>query len=90
MSLLAWQRYLHLFWPFEPLQHTASFLMQASVLPPQAELVRGDVYQFSTLERAVADSNVMFIATGSRPAFDPFGPFNVDHQVSASDMHAAL
>ena len=64
--------------------------MQASVLPPSVELVRGDVYQFSTLERALADSNVMFIATGSRPAFDPFGPFNVDYQVSlAADMHDA-
>jgi len=56
--------------------------MQASVLPPQVELVRGDVFQFSTLERSLADSNVMFIATGSRPALDPFGPFNIDYQVS--------
>ena len=87
---MSWQRRQHLFWIYELLAQTASFHMQASVLPPQAELVRGDVYQFSTLERAVADSNVMFIATGSRPAFDPFGPFNVDYQVSASDMHAAL
>ncbi|CAL5220361.1 g2361 [Coccomyxa viridis] len=52
----------------------------ASLLPPSVELVKGDVYQFSTLERALADSNVMFIATGSRPALDPFGPFNVDYQ----------
>ena len=54
------------------------------MLPPQVELVRGDVYQFSTLERAPADSNVMFIATGSRPALDPFGPFNVDYQASSA------
>ena len=64
--------------------------MQASLLPPSVELVKGDVYQFSTLERALADSNVMFIATGSRPALDPFGPFNVDYQVSrAPDMRDA-
>ena len=56
-------------------------LVQAGILPPQAELVRGDVYQFSTLERALEDSNVMLIATGSRPALDPFGPFNIDFQV---------
>ena len=64
--------------------------MQASVLPPSVELVRGDVYQFSTLERALADSNVMFIATGSRPAFDPFGPFNVDYQVSRAAHDTCL
>ena len=56
-------------------------LVQAGILPPQAELVRGDVYQFSTLERALEDSNVMLIAIGSRPALDPFGPFNIDFQV---------
>ena len=56
-------------------------LVQAGILPPQAQLVKGDVYQFSTLERALEDSNVMLIATGSRPALDPFGPFNIDFQV---------
>ena len=64
--------------------------MQASVLPPQAQLVKGDVYQFSTLERAVADSNVMFIATGSRPALDPFGPFNIDYQVRVPALPFAV
>ena len=61
-------------------------LVQAGILPPQAELVRGDVYQFSTLERALEDSNVMLIATGSRPALDPFGPFNIDFQVYQTSL----
>ena len=64
--------------------------MQASILPPQAQLVKGDVFQFSTLERAVADSDVMFIATGSRPALDPFGPFNIDYQVRVPALPTAV
>ena len=69
-------------------QKQYSIDVQASKLPQQAQLVKGDVYQFSTLERAMADSNVMFIATGSRPAFDPFGPFNIDYQVLLTDTRS--
>ncbi len=32
-----------------------------------------------------ACSNVMIIATGTRPALDPLGPFNVDYQVTILD-----
>ena len=34
-------------------------------------------------------SNVLLIATGSRPAFDPFGPFNVDYQGTVNLVTAA-
>lgn len=89
MPWRAVQKFRQVFRHHEPCFYVLLY-MQASVLPPQVELVRGDVYQFSTLERAVADSNVMFIATGSRPALDPFGPFNIDYQASrAPDMQKA-
>jgi hypothetical protein len=55
--------------------------MQAGVLPLNVELIKGDVYQFSTLQQALGDCNVVLVATGSRPALDPFGPFNIDYQV---------
>ena len=54
---------------------------QASLLPRSVELYQGDVFQFSTLHNALGDANVMFIATGSRPALDPFGPFQIDYEV---------
>ena len=56
--------------------------MQAGLLPLNVELVKGDVYQFSTLQQALGDCNVVLVATGSRPALDPFGPFNIDYQVT--------
>ena len=43
----------------------------------------GDVYQFSTLHDAIGEANVLFIATGSRPALDPFGPFTIDYEARA-------
>ncbi|KAK9840228.1 hypothetical protein WJX74_005949 [Apatococcus lobatus] len=43
-------------------------------------VVKGDVYQLATLPPAVEGSNVMIIATGTRPALDPLGPFSVDYQ----------
>ena len=52
--------------PFEPLAQTASFLTQASDMPPQAELVRGECIPIlhsgvQSLDRAVANSNVMSV-----------------------------
>jgi hypothetical protein len=37
----------------------------------------------------IARSNVLLIATGSRPALDPFGPFNVDYQGTVNLVTAA-
>ena len=35
-------------------------------------------------------SNVMIIATGTRPALDPLGPFSVDYQVTHPSLIAWL
>ena len=53
-------------------------------------LVEGDVYQYQTLPRAMKGCNVVICATGSRPAMDPLGPFNVDYQGTKNLVTAAL
>jgi uncharacterized protein YbjT (DUF2867 family) len=50
------------------------------VLPPQAELVTGDVLDRASLEAAMADSTVVLCATGASPSFDPTGPYKVDYE----------
>ncbi|MBO9998971.1 MAG: NAD(P)H-binding protein [Cyanobacteria bacterium SID2] len=47
-------------------------------LPPQVELVTGDVLQRDRLGEAIGDSTVLICATGARPSFDPSGPYQVD------------
>ena len=51
-----------------------------TILPPQAELVIGDVLNRASLEAAIADSTVILCATGARPGFDPTAPYQVDYQ----------
>ena len=45
------------------------------------EVVKGDVFQFSSLPKAFGDSNALIICTGATERADPLGPFNVDYQV---------
>ena len=40
-------------------------------------------------QRWIVRSNVLLIASGSRPALDPFGPFNVDYQGTVNLVTAA-
>lgn len=50
------------------------------ILPPETELVLGDVLNRDSLEKAIGDSNVLFCATGASPSLDPTGPYQVDYQ----------
>lgn len=50
------------------------------VLPPEAELVTGDILDRASLEAAMADSTVVLCATGASPSFDPTGPYKVDYE----------
>ncbi|MGK7939978.1 MAG: SDR family oxidoreductase [Crocosphaera sp.] len=50
------------------------------VLPPEAELVVGDVLDLDSVTKAVADCTVLVCATGARPSLDPSGPYQVDYQ----------
>ncbi|MEM1171572.1 MAG: NAD(P)H-binding protein [Cyanobacteria bacterium P01_H01_bin.35] len=49
------------------------------ILPPEAELVMGDVLNPSSLYTAIGDSTVLICATGARPDFDFTGPYKVDY-----------
>ncbi|MGB3508077.1 MAG: NAD(P)H-binding protein [Microcoleaceae cyanobacterium] len=49
------------------------------ILPPEAELVTGDVLNPSSLDTAIGDSTVVLCATGASPSFDFTGPYKVDY-----------
>jgi uncharacterized protein YbjT (DUF2867 family) len=51
-----------------------------SILPPEVELVLGDVLQPETLRSGIGDSTVILCATGAKPSLDPFGPYRVDFE----------
>lgn len=48
------------------------------ILPPEAELVVGDVLKPETLNAAIGDSTVILSATGASPGLDPTAPYKVD------------
>lgn len=50
------------------------------ILPPEAELVVGDVLKPESLAAAIGDSTVLLSATGAAPSFDPTGPYKVDYE----------
>ncbi|MBE9206542.1 NAD(P)H-binding protein [Nostoc sp. LEGE 06077] len=50
------------------------------ILPPDAELVVGDVLQPESLATALGDSTILLCATGAKPSFDPTGPYKVDFE----------
>lgn len=50
-----------------------------SLLPPEVELVVGDVLEASSLQAAIADCTVVLCATGAAPGFNPFAPLQVDY-----------
>lgn len=49
------------------------------ILPPEAELIVGDILQPEGLTEAMGDSTVLVCATGASPSFDPSGPYKVDY-----------
>ncbi|BAY37456.1 hypothetical protein NIES2111_17940 [Nostoc sp. NIES-2111] len=51
-----------------------------AILPPEAELVVGDVLAPATLTAALGDSTVVLCATGAKPSFDLTGPYKVDFE----------
>jgi len=53
------------------------------------EVVKGDVFKFQTLPRAIGDCNVILCATGSTSLADPLGPFSVDYQGTMNLVSAA-
>eukprot|EP00955_Chlamydomonas_euryale_P083850 363897-Chlamydomonas_euryale.AAC.5 len=57
--------------------------VQRSVISQRegTEIVKGDVFQYSSLIKAFGDAKAVIVATGAGTITDPLGPFNVDYQV---------
>ncbi|KAL0032087.1 hypothetical protein WJX77_004311 [Trebouxia sp. C0004] len=53
------------------------------------EVIKGDVYQYSTLPAAMKGCDFVVCATGSTDRLNPFGPFNVDYQGTRNLIAAA-
>lgn len=60
------------------------------LLPPEAELVVGDVLEPSSLAAAIADCTVLLCATGATPSLDPTGPYQIDYQGTKNLVNAAI
>ncbi len=59
------------------------------ILPPDTELVVGDVLNPDSLTTALGDSTVLLSATGAKPSFDPTGPYKVDFEGTKNLVDAA-
>jgi len=59
------------------------------ILPPEVELVVGDVLEPATIAAAIADCTVLLSATGAKPGFDPTGPYKVDYEGTQNLVNAA-
>ncbi|AFZ13530.1 NAD-dependent epimerase/dehydratase [Crinalium epipsammum PCC 9333] len=59
------------------------------ILPPEAELVTGDLFSVDSLKSAIADSTVLLCATGAKPSFDPTNPYKVDYEGTKNLVDAA-
>jgi len=68
---------------------TRSLEKGQSILPPEAELVVGDVLKPETLDEAIGDATVLLCATGAAPGFDPTAPYRVDYEGTKNLVDAA-
>ncbi|MEG4506419.1 NAD(P)H-binding protein [Microcoleus sp. F6_B4] len=59
------------------------------ILPPEAELVTGDVLNATSLSNAIGDSTVLLCATGAAPGLDPTAPYKVDFEGTKNLVDAA-
>ncbi|OIP70670.1 MAG: epimerase [Oscillatoriales cyanobacterium CG2_30_44_21] len=49
------------------------------ILPPEVEMVVGNVLNASALDQAIADCDVLICATGAKPSLNAFEPYLVDY-----------
>ena len=59
------------------------------ILPPEAELVVGDVLKPELLEDVIGDSTAIICATGARFSLEPTGPYTVDYEGTKNLVDAA-
>ena len=60
-----------------------------TILPPEAELVVGDVLDVDSLTKAMTECTVLLCATGARPSLDPSGPYQVDYEGTKNLVNVA-
>jgi uncharacterized protein YbjT (DUF2867 family) len=63
--------------------------MAKEILPPQTELIVGDVLQGDRLEELIGDCTVLLCATGAKPSLDPTSPLMVDYLGTNNLVNAA-
>lgn len=59
------------------------------ILPPETEIVVGDVLKPESYRQALANSTVLLCATGATPSLDPTGPYQIDYQGTKNLVEAA-
>ena len=59
------------------------------ILPPEAELVQGNVLFADTLPEAIADCDVVICATGAKPSLNALQPYLVDYIGTKNLVNAA-
>ena len=59
------------------------------ILPPEVELVRGNVLFADTLAEAIADCDVVLCATGAKPSLNAMEPYLVDYIGTKNLVNAA-
>jgi uncharacterized protein YbjT (DUF2867 family) len=59
------------------------------ILPANVELVAGDVLKPDSLVDAIADSTILFCATGAKPGLNPTEPYQVDYEGTKNLVNAA-
>ena len=59
------------------------------ILPPQAELIVGDVLQPQSLRDAIGDSTVLLCATGATPSLDVSAFYRVDYEGTKNLINVA-
>ena len=63
--------------------------MAKQILPPEVELVQGNVLFANTLEAAIADCDVLVCATGAKPSLNALDPYLVDYLGTKNLVNAA-
>ncbi|GAB4536394.1 MAG: SDR family oxidoreductase [Pleurocapsa sp.] len=59
------------------------------ILPPEAELIVGDVLKPETIQQALDHCSVLICATGASPSLNPTEPYQVDYQGTKNLVDAA-
>ncbi len=60
-----------------------------ALLPKTVDIVTGDLLKLDEIKASMAGCNVVLCATGARPSWNPFGPYQVDYEGTKNLVDAA-